>query len=219
MKEYQKIQSLFKRDKTKKLLIGEYTNDEFKYLENNIWFFTEKINGTNICVKWDGSKIRFGNLDQQIPTKLVNLCMNIFKPEKFKEVFKQPEVMVELYFEGYGKGIQEPDGSKYNPNENSLILFDINIDGWWLDYNSCVDICEKLNLNIVPKIADGTLIDLVTLVKQGFKSCVSKENMIAEGIVAKPWVPLYNKKGERIITKLKYLDFPLTERGKVNLDI
>ena len=63
MKEYQKIQSLFKRDKTKKLLIGEYTNDEFKYLENNIWFFTEKVNGTNICVKWDGSKIRFGNLD------------------------------------------------------------------------------------------------------------------------------------------------------------
>jgi hypothetical protein len=41
--------------------------------------------------------------------------------------------------------------------------------------------------------------------------------MIAEGIVAKPWVPLYNKKGERIITKLKYLDFPVTERGKVNL--
>ena len=145
--------------------------------------------------------------------------MDVFNPDQFKEVFKQPEDIVELYFEGYGKGIQEPDGSKYNPTGNSLILFDINIDGWWLDYNSCVDICGKLNLNIVPKIANGTLIDLVTLVKQGFKSCISKENMIAEGIVAKPWVPLYNKKGERIITKLKYLDFPVTERGKVDLDI
>lgn len=217
MKEYQKIQSLFKRDKTKKLIIGEYTNDEFKYLENNIWVFTEKINGTNICIKWDGSQIRFGNLDQQIPAKLINYCMDTFHPDKFKEVFDLTEGIVELYFEGYGKGIQEPDGSKYNPEGNSLILFDININGVWLTYNSCLDICGKLGFDIVPIVCHGTLLELVDIVKQGFKS--SRGNLISEGIVARPQISLYTKKGERIITKLKYLDFPLTERGKVNLDI
>ena len=217
MKEYQKIQSLYKRDKSKKIIIDDYSTDELKYLSNNIWEFTEKINGTNICIKWDGSKIRFGNLDQQIPSKLINFCMDtIFQQEDlFNEVFSKPKEIVEIYFEGYGKGIQEPDGSKYLSDKNSLILFDINVDGWWLSYDNCRNICDGFMWSIVPLLGTGTLVDLKNIVQKGFKSEIG--NLIAEGIVAKPIVPLNTKKGERIITKLKYLDFPPKDRGVVEL--
>jgi hypothetical protein len=47
MREYPKIQSLFKRDeKTHKVLIGEYTLPEFSYLSKNEWRWMEKIDGT-----------------------------------------------------------------------------------------------------------------------------------------------------------------------------
>lgn len=45
MKEYHKIQTVFKRDmatKHKTLLIGDYSLPEFEYLKDNTWVFTEK---------------------------------------------------------------------------------------------------------------------------------------------------------------------------------
>ena len=44
MKEYHKIQSVFKRDeKTHKFIMGDYSREEFKFLENNRWVYTEKV--------------------------------------------------------------------------------------------------------------------------------------------------------------------------------
>ena len=51
MKEYHKIQTIFKRDpenKFKTLIYGEFSLPEFEYLKNNTWIFTEKVDGTNI---------------------------------------------------------------------------------------------------------------------------------------------------------------------------
>lgn len=63
MKEYHKINTIFKRDpetRNKTLLEGQYSVPEFEYLANNKWIFTEKIDGTNIRVMWDGKKVTFG---------------------------------------------------------------------------------------------------------------------------------------------------------------
>lgn len=60
MKEYHKIQSLYKRDDTThKFLVGKYSLPEFEYLKYNIWDFTEEIDGTNIRVIWDGNTVEF----------------------------------------------------------------------------------------------------------------------------------------------------------------
>jgi hypothetical protein len=51
MREYHKIQSVFKRDmetKHKTLIIGNFSTPEFEYLQNNIWEFDEKVDGTNL---------------------------------------------------------------------------------------------------------------------------------------------------------------------------
>ena len=53
MKEYHKIQTVFKRDpatKIKTLLDVDWSQDAFGYLADNEWVFTEKVDGTNIRV-------------------------------------------------------------------------------------------------------------------------------------------------------------------------
>ena len=60
MKEYHKIQGVFKRDinnpdksKRKRFLMGEFTLPEFEMLKDIEWEFTEKVDGTNIRVMVD----------------------------------------------------------------------------------------------------------------------------------------------------------------------
>ena len=51
MKEYHKIQSIYKRDeKTRKFIEGQWSLPEFEYLQNNRWLWTDKVDGTNIRV-------------------------------------------------------------------------------------------------------------------------------------------------------------------------
>src|SRR5574343_1453972 len=111
MKEYDKIQTVFLRDpntKFKTLLEGEFALPEFKYLANNEWVFTEKVDGTNIRVMFDGQQITFGGKtdDAQIPAFLVTRLQDVFLPqlETFKAKFADG---VCLYGEGYGAKIQK----------------------------------------------------------------------------------------------------------------
>ena len=67
------------------------------------------------------------------------------------------------------------------------------------------DIAKRLDLRIVKVVGEGTLKDAVELTKKGFNSEFG--NFIAEGIVLRPKVQLFSRKGDRIITKVKYKDF------------
>lgn len=57
MKTYEKIETIYARDieGTKKLIPGEYHNETVKYLKDCEWIWTEKVDGTNIRVYWDGT--------------------------------------------------------------------------------------------------------------------------------------------------------------------
>mgnify|MGYP003290714294 CR=1 FL=1 len=66
MIEYHKIETLFERDeKTKKLIEGNFRNKTVEFLKDNLWEFTEKIDGTNIRILWDGHKVTFGRKNRQ----------------------------------------------------------------------------------------------------------------------------------------------------------
>lgn len=218
MKEYPKIQTVFKRDeKTHRVIEGEYSLPEFEYLRHNLWVFTEKVDGTNVRVLWNGKDITFGgktNKAQMPPfleDRLVDIFINKATIEVFKEIFGNDEGMeVCLYGEGYGARIQK-GGGKYIPDGVDFILFDVKINEWWLERKNIEDVGQKLGIGVVPIIGEGTLIDLVGYGKLGFISkwdkSESQQEFMAEGVVAKPKVDLWNRRGDRIITKIKYKDF------------
>ena len=207
MKEYHKIKTVFNRDpetKFKTLLIGQYALPEFEYLKDNEWVFTEKVDGTNIRVMFDGDKITFGGKTEraQIPGTLVTKLQEMFLPglDKFMEIFDCP---VCLYGEGYGARIQK-GGGNYR-NDQGFVLFDVKIGNWWLQRKDVGDVAAKLRIEIMPIIGKGNLDDLVSKVSGGFRS--EWGEFLAEGIVARPAVELWARNGDRIITKIKHKDF------------
>lgn len=50
MEKYQKIQTIYKRDENKKVILGNFSRPEFEYLQNVNWRYTEKVDGTNIRI-------------------------------------------------------------------------------------------------------------------------------------------------------------------------
>lgn len=209
MNQYHKIQSVFNRDPEdnfKTFIEGSFAKPEFRILKDINWIWTEKIDGTNIRVIWDGSNVTFkGKTDRaNLPTHLVKKLHELFPVDLLEKTFGDTEVC--LYGEGYGYKIQK--GSNYIQNDVNFILFDIKIGNWWLTREDIEILAKQLNIDIVPIIDIGPLEKAIELVKQGFKSTIAQnENYTAEGLVCKPEIELFNRKGERVITKIKHKDF------------
>ncbi len=215
MKQYHKIQSIFKRDMDNgaRFIIGEYSLPELEYLKDNQWVFTEKIDGTNIRIMWDGEKVVFGGKSDNasIPVFLLYKLQELFegtaKRQLFKEVFvntTDEPTQVCLYGEGYGAKIQK-GGGNYIKDGVDFILFDVKIGNTWLERENVKEIADKLGLKTVKIIGEGTLDEAMEIVKIGFNSQFGM--FIAEGIVARPKVEMLDRRGHRIITKIKYRDF------------
>ena len=210
MKQYHKIQTVYKRDpetKFRTLLEGDYSLEEFGYLKDNLWTFTEKVDGTNIRVMYDGDKISFGGKTDkaQIPTFLMDKLQSRFlkQASKFAEKFGAEPIEVCLYGEGYGAKIQK-GGGNYRQDQD-FVLFDVKIGHWWLKREDVEDIAKFFEIDAVPIIGEGTLSDMVDVTKKGFNSIWG--DFIAEGIIARPKVELIGRNGNRIITKIKHKDF------------
>lgn len=201
MSEYHKINSIYKRDSANKFIVGDYAQEEFAYLANNVWEFTEKVDGTNIRIMWNGSTVTFGGRtdNAQIPAKLVTYLQATFTPEKLAAVLEEGV----LYGEGYGAGIQK-GGGNYGATQQ-FVLFDVKVGSWWLRRDDVNDIANKLAIRSVPIVGWGTLLDGIEMVKAGIQS--QWGSFLAEGIVARPLVTLFDRRGQRVIVKIKGRDF------------
>ena len=207
MKEYHKIQTVFKRDMQnngKTLLMDQYSIPEFEFLKDVPWVFTEKVDGTNIRVMVKDRRASFGGKtdNAQIPAPLVARLRDLFDPLENQMVDMFPEGVC-LYGEGYGPKIQK--GGKNYGLIQDFVLFDVKIGEWWLERYNVEDVANKLGLRVVPIIGEGTLDDLVEKVRAGIKSTWG--DFAAEGIVARPKIELRTRNNSRIITKLKTRDF------------
>jgi hypothetical protein len=211
---YQKINTIYKRDMasaSKRMIVGEWSQPEFEYLKDNRWEWTEKIDGTNIRVHWDGAQVLFGGRTDKadIPEHLLQMLQGKFTPELMQEVFKpqdEGEVSVTLFGEGYGVKIQK--GGNYMRKQVGFILFDIRIGNWWLKRMDCEALAQQLDIPVVPVVGYGTLQEAVDFVKKGFKSTIAEnKDYDAEGLVLKPAVDLLARNGQRIVAKIKHCDF------------
>lgn len=208
MQEYEKIETVFERamDGSKKLIPGKFRNNTVEYLKNNRWIFTEKIDGTNIRIHWDGHKVEFGGRtnNAQIPTPLVNRLNDLFGGNENEEVFEQKfgSKDVILFGEGYGPKINK--GHLYRDNVD-FILFDVMIDGTYLERHNVEDIAKSFGVDVVPIIiGGGTLEEGIAFVQTNPKSTFGTANM--EGLVARPEVEMKDRLGKRVIVKIKVRD-------------
>lgn len=211
MNEYTKIETIFERDMegTKKLIEGKFRNETVEFLKDNQWICTEKIDGTNIGIVWDGHKVSYqGRTERaQIPAHLMNKLIEMFGGETNEELFEQKfgETQVILFGEGYGAKIQK-GGGNYRPDV-SFILFDVYLpeQNLWLKRDALEDIAKTFGIDVVPIILTGTLQDVVDFVKQKPKSTIGVADM--EGLVCKPAVDMLDRMGRRVIVKVKVRDF------------
>lgn len=236
METYHKIQTLFKRHlegkKKGKMIQGDWTTPELEYLAGNEWEFTEKVDGTNIRIGYDLDpahldKVEFaGRSDNaSIPDPLMHYLEDTFTPGLFKDAELNNVI---LFGEGYGPKIQ--GGGKYfttdvlndpEQHHHKFVLFDVKIGPWWLARKDVDDIAAKLGIESVPTIGHGTLWEAIEIVSSGItfnkggglvrwgRGGLQSQwgDFEAEGIVARPSVPMFDRKGQRIITKIKAVDF------------
>jgi len=208
MKTYHKIKTLWKRESERpcNMIIGEYAEPEFELLKDVEWVATEKVDGTNIRVMWDGQNVIFnGKTDNaQIPGHLNKVLIDLFMGEANEQLFEQTfdSRSVCLYGEGYGEKIQKVGGLYGN---TGFVLFDVKIGDWWLKRKDVEDVARKLGIDVVPIIKTGTLQELSDFVAKGFSS--QWGDFLAEGVIAKPSTELLTRDGKRIITKIKHKDF------------
>ena len=112
MVEYNKIDTVFNRDiyGTKRLIVDSWRNEAVEYLKDSRWQFTEKFDGTNIRVIWDGHSISFaGRTDKAIiPQHLLEYLNKTFSTQEVEQLFEQVygDKQVILFGEGYGYKIQ-----------------------------------------------------------------------------------------------------------------
>lgn len=206
MKEYHKIVTVFERDPNtnfKSLIEGKWAEPEFAFLSDNEWTFTEKIDGTNIRVMWDGKTVTFGGKTDaaQIHASLITWLQQKFYAGAMEKIFDGP---ICLYGEGFGAKIQK-GGGNYIKAHVEFSLFDVRSGEVWLERNNVEDIAKRLEIKIVPIVGSGSLIDAIEMTRQGFNSAWGK--FPAEGLVMRPMVELLNRRGHRIITKIKTKDF------------
>jgi len=214
MRKYHKIETLFERGDNHKAIVGKFRNPVIPTITK--WRVTEKIDGTNIRVYLTGTnKLRFGGRTDaaQIHADLYTYLADTFTVENMAALRKEKDddVTITLYGEGYGAGIQK-SGGLYRPDK-AFILFDVCInDTWWLPDEAVTEIAGKLGIDRVPELGIHTLEDIVATVRMGFNSLAACQARKAEGIVARPIMPLYDHRFKRLIIKLKTLDFATEDR-------
>jgi hypothetical protein len=227
--EYHKINAPFKRNDKGVMLMDEWCMDEFYYLAGLEWEFTEKVDGTNIRLYFDrdgfwtiGGRTNNAQIPKPLLQALSSLCENI--KDKVRIIMEDRKIdhMV-IYGEGYGPRIN--GGGKY-ADTPEFVAFDIKVGDFWLLRNDVDDFCMKVGLESVPVLGTSTLWEGFTLVRTGVLRTLSggKKNFAidtgngtglrsmwgdfeAEGIIAVPKVPLFDRAGRRIITKIKAKDF------------
>lgn len=223
MDEYHKINSIFKRSReTNRFIEGEWSCPEYGFLADVPWRWTEKIDGTNVRVGFtpDAGGHRYmhpefgGRTDNaQMPVHLSERLRELFDTDEMREVtavkaMQQDDAELPaftLYGEGYGKKIQK-GGGNYLPDRCDFILFDVKVGDWWLLPEAIHEVAFKLGIMSVPEFGDMTLTRAIHVIKEGDPKS-AWANVAIEGIVGTPVVPLFDRRGRRVITKVKVRDF------------
>jgi hypothetical protein len=206
---YPKIPGPFWRDPATNQITEKWSTPELEVTAGLQWRFTEKVDGTNVRIIWDGHRVSFGGRtdNAQFHPDLFRWLEEHFGGPDNEVLFEQKfgESTAVLYGEGYGAGIQS--GGKYLPYK-SVVLFDVLVDGlWWLQREGVEDVATYFGMAVVPVRFVGTLREAVDAMRIPLHS--EWGDFIAEGMVGVTEAGLRGRNGERLIVKLKTRDLTL----------
>lgn len=211
---YPKIYGPFKRftdgPLKNKLDWYNWSCPEFELLADLDWYWTEKIDGTNIRVYWDGYNIHFGGRTNKadLPKKLLENMAEIFEPNLFEQSFQEKKVC--LYGEGFGAGIQK--GGTYSASQ-TFALFDVRLleSDTWLQPQDVQSVAEGLGVLPAPHVDTCSVGNAIQTVEDGltswWKTDESPSDWLSEGLVGTPVGGFRNRNGVRIQMKVKTVDF------------
>ena len=129
-----------------------------------------------------------------------------FAEHKWNDIADVPAKYT-IYGEGYGRKIQKAGGN-YIKNGVGFRVFDVKVNELYLLTDARDEIATKLGAPIVPFIGYFTLDEAIEFVREGFKSTIAEnKDFMAEGLVLRTDLGLKNRRGERLIVKIKYEDF------------
>jgi hypothetical protein len=204
---YPKISSPFKRHTEgplrNKLDGTRWARPEFEALADLDWHWTEKVDGTNVRVIWDGYKVEFGGRtdNAQMPAPLVSALRELFPEELLEQQFgANPAV---LYGEGFGAKIQK-GGGNYRPDQG-FCLFDVRVGEWWLLPEDVAGVGDSMKLDVAPTVVVGPIPHAITIVARGL--CSQWGDFPAEGLVGRPPMGIRARDGDRLLLKVKTVDF------------
>lgn len=199
---YPKIYAPFKRNPG-----GDLSNKwycpEFELLRHKVWTYTEKVDGMNTAITWDGSKtgIQGRTPNAIIPPALRDYINDRIDGFDFAGYF--PDSLI-IFGEGYGPKIQT--GGCYG-SEQKFILFDVKIGDFWLERDNIVSVATSLGFDAVPEVMRGVSLEgAVEQVAAGFKSVLRTDGGFAEGVVAVAPHGMLRRNSDRIVTKIKHRD-------------
>lgn len=220
--EYTKIDTIAKRDLegNKRLIDGTFRDPAIEYLQDVKFEATEKADGTNVSVHWDGHRISIHGRTERadLPKPLMDMLRACFMDEQTEQVFEQlfttkvcedgstASVEATIYGEGIGPGIQKV-GKLYG-GQYRFLVFDIKVGGVYLERSNPFygQIVKSLGVEEVPTLPDMTPNEAVEFVKSGPRSWINKDAPM-EGVVLRPKVRLYGPNGSRLIVKVKAKDY------------
>lgn len=202
MKSYHKIKNVYDRCReTGKLIMGEWATEELRELADQpIWQFTEKIDGMNCMIhvgdsgKWCGGRSGKSVVPEQLGEHLAELASRVV----------QRGHSTTIYGEGFGPKIQK-GGGLYGDDQR-FIAFDVRVNGHWVDQLLARVICDQAGIPFVKHVYSGNVPNAIAMVRNGdFESAFPGVN--PEGLVARPRVELRDTYGNRIIHKIRRVDF------------
>lgn len=213
MVEYQKIETLFRFDPPTHTYKREYYNPIVGYLADLPWICSEKFDGTNVRVHWDGHRVEWaGRTDaSELPKEADALLSATFgTPEAevtFEQTFGEKDAI--LFMECYGGKVQ---GGIYGGKER-LIGFDVMVGGIYLDKSQVGPIMSEFGVEAVEFFEVPNLRKAIEIVWDWAPASHvedGKQTRI-EGLVCVPLRRLYDHMGHRICVKIKRRDLNKTE--------
>lgn len=207
---YPKIPSPYEREVSgpnrNKLIEGQWSSRELELTAGlTDWQFTEKLDGTNTRIRWDGYSVSFAGRtnNAQIQPEVLEYLEDTFREELFEQQFGEKQVTI--YAEAVGPKIQKV-GRFYG--ETKVRVFDAKIGDLWMSYENIGNIAAALGVGTVPLVIQGvSLFTGIEIVRGGLLSDESVEPLTAEGLVGTLASGMLTRRGSRIQTKIKAVDF------------